>query len=572
MSHPNRTHGTLPAHRPIQRLPPAVIARIAAGEVITHPADVVRELIENALDAHAGSIRVEITSGGLGSISVHDDGDGIPLADAPLLFTRHATSKGEQHEQRSGIHSLGFRGEGLASIATVAQVVLRSRHASDDHGFGVTAGPGTPPTVTWIARQRGTSVEVRDLFSDFPVRRRALVPATIQRDLRRTLLQIAIARPDVAVRLDADARTLVTTPGGTRDDLLATLCEPATLERLVPLPLMQGLGWSLDGIVAPPGTHLRGLDGVAMSVNGRRTDVEPLLAALHRAWSRLFPRQRLPFAALWLHIDPQRVDVNIHPAKSQVLIDDVDPIAAALTDAIEQHLGRATWRARELRPLALDLGRFTGPSAHLAEAALPYASVGGETDADAADDPQAWSRVEIEPGTLPALSLVGHVDNTLLVCESAHGTLLIDQHRAHERVIHDRLLAATQQPLEPPALVSLPPHLADLLAHVRGDLERAGWQLDLLPDRVQINAVPPGLEPDDLLPLLRLHADDHTHSVLAAVACQAALRKHRALDQPTAVELLRALTTCAQPATCPHGQPIILHLDRAFLERQFEWR
>ncbi len=553
-----------PSHQPIRRLPPAVIARIAAGEVITHPADVVRELVENALDAHAGNIHVEITTGGLASICVHDDGDGIPLDDAHLLFTRHATSKGDHHNQLAGISSLGFRGEGLASIATVAQVVLRSRHTSDDHGFSLATGPQTPPAITWIARQHGTSVEVHDLFSGYPVRRRALVPATIQREVRHTLLQLAIARPDVAMRLDADERMLATTPGSTRDGLLAAVCEASTLDRLVQLPTMQGNGWSLDGIVAPPGTHLRGLDGVAMSVNGRRTNVEPLLSALQRAWSRLFPRQRLPFAALWLQVDPQRVDVNIHPAKAHVLIDDVAPIVTALNDAIEQHLGRATWRARELRPLALDLGRFTSQPAQLAEDTAAYDS--DHTDA------QAWSRVTIEPGTLPALSLVGHVGNTLLVCESAHGTLLVDQHRAHERVIHDRLLAATFLPLEQPATVALPAHLADLLAHVHDDLARVGWRLEQQPGRVHIHAIPPGLESDDLLPLLRLQADNHAHSVLASVACQAALRKHRALDQPSAVELLRALTTCTQPATCPHGQPIILHLDRAFLERQFQWR
>jgi len=539
--------------RPIRVLPPPVVARIAAGEVITRPRAAVRELIDNALDAGATRIDIEIAGGGYDLIAVHDDGHGIPSADAPLVLTRHATSKLDGDVSLDGITTRGFRGEALASLATVARIEIRTRNVAESTGARI-----TNDTVEWIARQPGTSVEARSLFAASPVRRRAAEPTTEARAIRRFVASAAVAWPQVAFSLRTEGRVTLSTSGGTTvDAMLAIYGDEATLGLLDVGPLA-GTWYEVVGITSGPGVSRGNRDGIVLTVNGRLCTVPEIQRAVERAYADVLPRQRFPYATLSIATDPARVDVNVHPAKERVVILGAKEIADRLETELHTLLGRTAHRVAEKRSLALQLARLSGMQT--AETGPGYTT-------------ESWSGHVIDAGSLPRLRLVGHVEETLIVCESDAGTLLIDQHRAHERVIYERLVAGSPEPLDDPATITLTIEQLDLLDRQQTDLHAAGWRLtDLGHGTVQIGATPADLSPDDLPDVLARFAAEDTHSILAASACHAAIRKRRPLTPTAAIDLLTALTQTPTPTTCPHGQPIIIALDRTFLEKQFDWR
>jgi DNA mismatch repair protein MutL len=540
-------------NRPIQILPAPVIARIAAGEVITRPRAAIRELVDNALDAGATRIEIEIAGGGYDLIAVHDDGHGIPTADAPLVLTRHATSKLDNSGVLDGITTLGFRGEALASLAAVAQTEIRSRHRDDSTGARI-----TNDAVEWIARQPGTSVEAHGLFATSPVRRRAAEPTTEARAIRRFIASAAVAWPLVAFTLRSEGRVTIQTTGTTLEDaMLAIYGDDATLGLLDAGPIT-GTWFDLHGLVSGPGASRGNRDGIVLTVNGRLCIVPELQRAVERAYADILPRQRFPYATLAVMTDPGRVDVNVHPAKERVVILGAKEIADRLEHELHTILGRTAHRVAEKRSLVLHVGKITG---------LQTAETGPAYSAE------SWTGHVIDAGSLPRLRLVGHVEETLIVCESDAGTLLIDQHRAHERVIYERLISGGPQPLAVPATITLTIEQLDLLDRQRDGLHAAGWRLtDLGHTRYQIDATPPDLSPDDLPHVLARFAAEDTHSILAASACHAAIRKRRPLTPAAAIELLQGLTSTSTPTTCPHGQPIVIALDRSFLEKQFGWR
>ena len=542
-----------PTTRPIQILPALVIARIAAGEVITRPRAAIRELIDNALDAGATRIEIEIAGGGYDLIAVHDDGHGIPTVDAPLVLTRHATSKLDCDGTLESVATLGFRGEALASLAAVARIEIRTRHRDESTGARITNA-----CVEWIARQSGTSVEARALFATSPVRRRAAEPTSEARAIRRFIASAAVAWPQVAFTLRSEGRVTLSTAGGTLEDaMLAIYGDDATLGLLHVGPIT-GAWYDVRGLASGPGASRGNRDGIVLTVNGRLCTVPELQRAVERAYTDILPRQRFPYATLAVTTDPGRVDVNVHPAKERVVILGAKEIADRLAHELHTILGRTAHRVAEKRSLALQLGKL--PGLQTSETGPAYAA-------------QSWTGHVIEAGSLPRLRLVGHVEDTLIVCESDAGTLLIDQHRAHERVIYERLVAGAPQPLDAPANITLTIEQLDLLDRQRDGLHAAGWRLtDLGRATHQIDATPPDLSPDDLSHVLARFAAEDTHSILAACACHAAIRKRRPLTPAAAIELITALTQTSTPTTCPHGQPIVIALDRTFLEKQFGWR
>jgi DNA mismatch repair protein MutL len=319
-----------------------------------------------------------------------------------------------------------------------------------------------------------------------------------------------------------------------------------------------GSWFDVRGLVSGPGASRGNRDGIVLTVNGRLCTVPELQRSVERAYADILPRQRFPYATLAVTTDPGRVDVNVHPAKERVVILGAKEIADRLERELRTILGRTAHRVAEKRSLALQLGKLPG---------LQTAETGPAYDAT------SWTGHVIESGSLPRLRLVGHVEETLIVCESDAGTLLIDQHRAHERVIYERLIAGAPQPLDTPATITLTIEQFDLLDRQRDGLHAAGWRLtDLGHASYQIDATPPDLSADDLPHVLARFAAEDTHSILAASACHAAIRKRRPITPTAAVELLTALTSTSTPTTCPHGQPIVINLDHAFLEKQFGWR
>lgn len=538
----------------IRVLPDAIVQRIAAGEVITRPRAAVRELVDNALDAGATRVEIEIVAGGYDRIVVHDNGTGIASGDAGLLFTRHATSKLDGIGALDAVRTLGFRGEALASLAAVADVEIRSRHVAEHVGLRLTSDGERAP----LPRQAGTAVTVTRLFSRYPVRREGASPTGEARAIRRLVAQLALARPEVSWLLRSDGRVALLTTAGGRRAVLAALDGGSGGGRLLDLEPLDVCGAQITGLVGGPASSHGSREGIVLTINGRLCDVPEIRRAVQRAYADVLPRHRFPRAILSIDIAPERVDANVHPAKERVAIRDVAAIAGPLGDELRALLGRTTHLVSGHRSLALDLGRL-GTGA-LAEDGAAY-STGG------------WERREVAAGSLPALRVVGQVADTLIVCETEIGTLLIDQHRAHERVIYERLLAGEAVEADTPSRLTVPRHLLATLEASGEVLRRAGWRwTEFGLDDILVTASPSGIDPEELIAVLGRHAAESSHDVLAAAACHAAIRKRRPLDPATAVALLEALTRTPTPATCPHGQPIILNLDREFLEREFGWR
>jgi DNA mismatch repair protein MutL len=548
----------VPVSPPIRVLPEALVARIAAGEVITRPRAAVKELVDNAIDAGATRIEVEIAAGGYDLIAVHDDGTGMRADDAPVVFTRHATSKLSSLDALATVQTLGFRGEALASLAAVADVEIRTRHTAETVGTSIVCAYGGTPTLAPLARQPGTSVTARDIFARYPVRRTGVDRAAEGRAIRRLVAHLALTNPLVAITLRTDGRLVVQTDGSGLRAAFAALNGAEALPFMLDFGPLEADGICILGIVSGPTVHRGNRDGFVLAVNGRLCGAPELQRAVERAYSDVLPRQRYPQVVLAVSAPPERVDVNVHPAKERVVIHEARGVAAALERDLRHLLGRTTHLIAEKRSLALQVADLRG---------LRVAESGG---AYAVGD---WGQRIVEAGSLPRLRVVGHLEHTLIVCESDLGTLLIDQHRAHERVIFERLLVQESVPLEEPRVLSLPTATSAALEARHDDLHGAGWRWqELGAGQLLVSACPVGLEPDDLRPILERFAAETAHSILAATACHAAIRKRRPLTPEAATGLLTALTATATPTTCPHGQPIVLNLDRGFLERQFGWR
>jgi DNA mismatch repair protein MutL len=422
--------GFVDAVSAIRVLPPSVAAKIAAGETIERPASVVKELAENGLDAGATVVRIDVRGGGLGSIRVGDDGRGMRAADLWLACQRHATSKFPA-DGLGAVASLGFRGEALPSIAAVAELTIAS--AADERGLGwlLCLREGRVLRDEPAPRPRGTTVTVRRLFERLPARLAALRPQTELAQLVQVVRRLAVAAPRVRFELRIDDRLALQTGGS--GDLAAALAEVYALppEAILlplgplnlPLPHDGGAGTiRVRGAAAGPETTRAGRGAVHLVVNGRAAGSRHLLAALEAAWRPLLPRGRHPVIALDLRLPAERVDVNVHPAKEEVRLRDERAVGAALAELAREAFGR--------RPLTLAMKPLTGAAVLAREAALAEEAPGYDGEGPI-----------VTPG-LPPLRLVGQLQDRLLLLEGEAGLFLVDQHRAHERILYERLRAA----------------------------------------------------------------------------------------------------------------------------------
>ncbi len=568
------------ARRPIRVLPPSLAARIAAGEVIERPASVVKELVENALDAEAREIRVEVRGGGLTLIRVSDDGIGIPPEELPLACQRHATSKlpGDDLLQ---IRTLGFRGEALPSIAAVAELTLVS--AADDSGVGrrLTLRDGTVAVDEPAPRPRGTTVTVRRLFQNMPARLAAAGrPQAEVALIGQTVRRLALAAPHVRMTLIVDERQVLQTSGsGDRATTVIELYGPALAGRLQPLGPIAVAGASISGLIADPEVTRPGRNQIHVIVNGRWTQPRGLLATLEAAYRPLLPRGRHPVLVLVIETEPEKVDVNIHPSKLEVRLLAEQEIGRAAGELIRTVLGR---RARSLQ--LLPRAGFDP----LATAPL----VAEESSAYDDDGPL------ITPG-LPPLRLIGQVQARLVLLEGSDGLYLVDQHRAHERILYERLKALHgaegEEPfvLPDPLLIELRPTQAARFSRRLEELAALGFRCEvfgshtfLLRAAPPMPGVLPGLsgdalaalgQPDELLKTLLALADEEAagetwkERLWVELACRTAVRRGRPLERPAMRALVEALGHTAAPAVCPHGSPLLLRVGEELIARTFGW-
>ena len=595
----------------IRVLPDIVANQIAAGEVIERPASVLKELVENALDADARRLRVDLRGGGKSLVRVSDDGHGMGRDDALLCLERHATSKIHDSADIGAIRTLGFRGEALPSIAAVSRFRLLTREADAAAGTEVDVHGGKIVAVREAGCAAGTMVEVRNLFYNLPARRRFLrSDATELGHLHHVFLLHAIARPALGWSLTQDERVVHDLPPageGARDDPALLLARVKALyggqlaSQLVPVEMDRDVV-RIRGLTGKPGLSRSNRSELHCFVNRRPVDSRALYYGLVEGYHNALMRGRYPVCFLFLEIDPELVDVNIHPAKREVRFREDARIQGLVIEAVRRALGHPTGSAPQ--PLAMGLGP-TPPSASpspppFLQPSLPSAPQASAPSASA--HPPTPSPPQVPSSPLPHVfppsspssspshdvSILGVVANLYVVAVDAEGLLLVDQHAAHERVLYEQMMgrldrdAAPSQRLLLPQTVELPPRDA---AELRGQiplLERMGFGIAEFGDRSFIvDALPPFLGVEAVPQLLRSLVDDlggagaavnrarFAEETVAKTVCHHAVKANDALRAEELARLIRDLRACENPLTCPHGRPTMLRLSLGELERRF---
>jgi DNA mismatch repair protein MutL len=575
----------LTASPAIRRLPDALVNKIAAGEVVERPASVVKELVENSLDA--GACRIDVTLRGAGRqlIAVTDDGRGMGPEDCLLALERHATSKLRSEPDLEAIGTLGFRGEALPAIFAVARLSLFSRPAGAPRGFLVLGEGGAVAQAGPADGPPGTAIEVRDLFFNTPARAKFLKsPGTEQAAIVRAVTQLALAQPHVHVRLVANGRVLVSAPvAGAVRDRVGALYGFGLASRLLDVA-GEAAGARLTGVIAPPALARSHRDDIHLIVNGRVVRDTLLTQALVEAYRPLLPRDRFPLAVLRLSLDPRELDVNVHPAKTWVRFRHPRALYELVQGAVKTAL-----RALDAAPAGLG-ARPLGPPG-----AAPLPAAPGEPGAvpagpwDAAEAGQASLFREGEAGYRdePFFGrVVGQIEDTFIVAHTSEEVFFVDQHVAHERVLFERLRSqldagplASQELLFPQPL-ELPPARRRALEGARGELERLGFGVeDWSGGAVLLRAVPSLLPLEDLARLAdelgrELEEDGARGSspvldrLLAFVACRAAIKANQPLDPGAMAQLLADLAGTATPYYCPHGRPIVSRIALGEIRRE----
>ncbi len=588
--------------RSIRVLPPEVAARIAAGEVIERPVSVVRELLDNAIDAGSTRVTAETEDGGVTLIRVTDDGRGIPPGDLELAFERHATSKIENAADLGHVHTLGFRGEALPSIAAAADVEVVSRSA--DEPVGVQAVLVGAEVVRRTAKPApvGTGFTVRELFARLPARRKFLGSAAAESRAITTLVShYALAYPDIAFQLVSGGRRVLATSGdGDLRHAFAAIYGAETASAMLAVDHEEA-GVRITGLAGPPGVHRGNRAAISVFINGRWVQSRPLVFAIVDAYEGQLPIGRHPVAALDVHLDDEDVDVNVHPAKAEVRFRDERAVARTVRRAVLAALEGSrpvSWMDPGAAPAATPQDATTGGPAPLASlrARLEPPSIAAMRGPQPVQPRLDWStgvkaadRPAQPPGhreVIPLLRVVGQVGLTYIVAEGPDGMYLIDQHAAHERVVFDRIVALREaagpparQALLEPVLLEIDPLQSATVAENEEHLAALGLDLEPFGDRSYlVRAVPAGIGGTDIVGTLRALLDqlagerrvaDPFARAAATVACHSSVRAGAAMAMEEMRALIDDLAKTASPRTCPHGRPTLVHVGAEAIERQF---
>lgn len=594
---------------PIRPLSDALINQIKAGEVVERPAAVVKELVENALDAGATRLVVELEQGGLRRILVRDDGHGIPREELPLALSRHATSKIASLDDLERVASLGFRGEALASILAVSRLTLSSRTATDEHGWKL-GGEGALAASDAIpaAQPPGTAIEVLDLFFSTPARRKFMKsPATEARHVETALRRLALARPEIAFQLSHDGRRLLqlepALDEAARGRRLAAVCGAEFVANAVYREAELG-GLKLSGWIALPSFSRSQPDLQFLTVNGRGVRDRLLASALRRAYADALHSTRHPAFVLALTLDPAAVDVNVHPQKTEVRFREAARVHDFLFGLVHRWL-------RELRPEPEQhhgvVFSGTPAQAETQSYALPLRTAlrlaepapGERAISPTWADLAAASRPAMPVAAVPSTASVEHplgyalaqLHGLFVLAQNARGLVLVDIHAAHERVIYERYKrelaegGVPAQALLAPILVTVGEDEADLAERQVETLRAAGLQVDRSgPTQLLVRSTPALLPAEAVAELLRellgrssesgSHAHlgevlDAQHRVLAEMACKAAVKANRVLGIGEMNALLRDMERTELAGQCNHGRPTWVQIDLAELDRLF---
>jgi DNA mismatch repair protein MutL len=580
---------------PIHILPEELISQIAAGEVIERPASVVKELVENALDAGARRIEVELEHGGCGLVRVRDDGVGIPVAELSQALQRHATSKIASLEDLENVATLGFRGEALPSIASVSRLSLISRPAAAEHAFGVDARDGLLEAPKPAAHPPGTSVEVRDLFFNVPARRKFLRSETTEHQhIVRMMERLALSRFDVGFALSHNGKRVWTLPpahsGEERLARIAKLCGEEFASHVIELR-HDTESLRLSGWLALPTFSRSQSDLQFLYLNGRFVRDKLLASAARLGYQDVMFHGRFPAYLLYLELDPAMVDVNAHPQKLEVRFRDSRRIHDFVFRTLERALAQTRPTAESAGSAPMDWlsgsARYEGvPAPRQSRFVLPEAQARPGADAyrefvtQVRDAPRA-------DAAAPLGYAIAQLHGVYILAQSADGMVLVDMHAAHERVMYEglkKLLSGqtAQQHLLMPEILQVTPAEGEAAeAHVQ-QFAALGFELSrIAPDRVALRAVPSLLAGRDPASVVRdvladLAEQGHSRRVeesinhlLATMACHAAVRAQRTLSLSEMNALLREMERTDRADQCNHGRPTWVRLALSDLDRLF---
>ena len=548
---------------PIRLLPSHIADRIAAGEVVDRPASVVKELVENSLDAGATAISVEIRNGGLSLIRVSDDGSGMDAADAPLAVARFSTSKIRTLSDLDAITTLGFRGEALASMAAVARLELLTRSGAALEGIRVRAADGQVESQP-AASPAGCSVAVTDIFYNTPARRKFLKsPLRESQLVRDVVARYALAYPAVAFRLLVNGKESFVAPPASPLERIAVALGREAAQEMVEVA-WEAADLRISGFISAPTLGRRDRHGQFFFVNGRPVRSGLLAVMLERPYAGRLPLERRPLGVLHIRLDPHLVDVNVHPRKDEIRLSQERSVYGAVSRAVEE----------ALIPYPQTVQDTTG-------IAWPFDPL---RTAPFANSPDAFGVLrETAPGyAAGGLEPLGQLQNAYIVARSREGLLVIDQHAAHEQVIFEGLLAGGEsRALTPPVAWALTLREAELLSPFLPALGELGVEVEPFGGNTfLVRGLPAAvgrIDPRHLLDALldelpgcrNLEPEVVRERLAAKTACTAAMKAGDILNEAEMRGLLGAFEAAWSPATCPHGRPAFILLTTEELERRF---
>jgi DNA mismatch repair protein MutL len=564
-----------------------LVDQIAAGEVIERPASVVKELVENALDAGARQVSIDVEHGGIRLVRVRDDGAGIAAAELPLALARHATSKIASLEDLERVASLGFRGEALPSIASVSALRLASRARGAATGAEIECADGRPGRVRPAPHPEGTTVEVRDLFHRVPARRKFLrAEATEFQHVQKTVVRLALSRFDVGFTLTHNRREQFALPAAherqEREARIARLLGADFVAASRYVTHAQA-GFAVEGWIGLPSASRAQPDRQFLYVNGRMVRDRLLASAVRLGYRDVSHGSRHPAWLLYLALDPLQVDVNAHPQKLELRFRDSRGVHDFLFRTIERALAEAGQGDSGTAPVAAAT-RWSLPPAPAAALALGETAPGYEAGPERA----RAAGPALPEGDQPLGHAIAQLHGIYIVAQSADGMVLVDMHAAHERILYERLKSALdsgrgpRQALLVPALLETTEAEASLAEQHAAELAAAGFTVDRVgPATLAVREAPVALAGEDVAAILadalaELGAGGTTHRIdgsqnelLANIACRSAVRAHRQLTVPEMNALLRDMERTERSGQCSHGRPTWTRLTLAELDRVF---
>jgi DNA mismatch repair protein MutL len=568
----------------IRALPELLVNQIAAGEVVERPASALKELVENSLDAGAQSVSVDLSEGGIRRIRVADDGAGIQQADLPLALARFATSKIATLEDLEEAATLGFRGEALASIGAVSRLALSSRRAGERHAWRISCEGGALSGVEPAALAAGTTVDVEELYFNTPARRKFLKSeATEFARCEEAFARMALSRPQVAFSLAHNGRRVAHLAPAAARDRAAGIVGEDFAEAAVEVAA-NGTAISLSGFVAAPGFTRASRDAQYLFVNGRFVRDKVVAHAIREAYADVLHHDRHPAYVLFLAIDPRRVDVNVHPAKSEVRFRDAGAVHQfvfhALARALAQPLAGAV-RAPTSASLPGTMPVYRQDSFAVEQGASRYEALFSAAVAE--------ERRTAAPSSSPMLGYaLAQLHGVYVLAQNAAGLVIVDMHAAHERIVYEKLKGAldsarlSSQPLLVPIAVPAAAEDVEQSQSSRDALESLGFEVGVAgPRDLVIRAVPALLADLDAPALLRsVLAEmrefgasralvERRNDLLSTMACHAAVRANRSLTLPEMNALLREMEETERAGSCNHGRPTWVQYSMAELDRLF---